>query len=263
MGFVLSKLFGFFVSPTNLALFCLSAGLVLGLSRFGRAARVLMVTGALVLVLFAVTPLPRLMAGVLEDRFPLPAVNDPRPVAGIVVLGGAIGETRGQTTFTRAASRMTEAVALALRYPDARLVFTGGSGALLAQEETTEAAAASRFFTALGIDPKRLVLEDQSRNTLENAVLTAKLIAPKPGERWLLITSALHMPRSVALFRKVGLDLEPWPVDFRTSGTLRDLISPGRAFSTNLTLADSAAREWVGLIVARLSGHSDSVLPER
>jgi uncharacterized SAM-binding protein YcdF (DUF218 family) len=260
MAFILSKLFGFFVSPTNLALVCLMAGLGLAALRFARLSRLLVVFAAVMLVICAATPVPRWVAGVLEERFPLPARSDPRPVAGIVVLGGAIGETRGQTTFTRAASRMTEAVALARLHPGARLVFTGGSGALLVQEETTEAAAARRFFIEMGLDPARLVLEDQSRNTQENAAFTARMIAPKPGERWLLVTSALHMPRSVGLFRGVGLDLEPWPVDYRTSG---QRLSPGRAWSTNLVLADDAAREWVGLLVARIGGRSTALLPAR
>jgi uncharacterized SAM-binding protein YcdF (DUF218 family) len=263
MAFILSKLLGFFVSPTNLALVCLAAGLGLGAFRFAKASRLCGGIGALILVICAVTPLPRLVAGVLEDRFPRPARSDPRPVTGIVVLGGAIGETRGQTTFTRAASRMTEAVALARLHPQAKLVFTGGSGALLAREETTEAAAARRFFIEMGIDPARLILEDQSRNTQENAALTARLIAPKSGERWLLVTSALHMPRSVALFRGVGLDLEPWPVDYRTSGQWREILSPGRAWSTNLVLADDAAREWAGLLAARAGGHAAEILPGR
>ncbi len=178
------------------------------------------------------------MAGVLEDRFPLPAVNDPRPVAGIVVLGARSAKRGGQTTFTRAASRMTEAVALALRYPDARLVFTGGSGALLAQEETTEAAAASRFFTALGIDPKRLVLEDQSRNNARKCGLDRKIDRPEARRA----LAAHHLGAAHAAFGG------PVPEGRARSRALAggfphlghvarpDLA--GAAFSTNLTLAD-------------------------
>lgn len=265
MFFYLSKLLGFFAAPTHLAICLMLLGLVLGWTRLARFSRLPLFAGLALLVLAAASPLPRLLARPLEDRFPGPATTDARPVAGIIVLGGAIGEARGQITFTRAAARMTEAVALARRYPEARIVFTGGSAALLGRGTTTEASVASRYFAQMGLAPDRILLEDRSRNTEENALFTAQLIQlrvpPKPGERWLLVTSALHMPRSMAIFRAAGLDPEPWPVGYRTAGTIQDFLSPGRAWSANLDLADEAAREWVGLIVYRLTGRTKTLLP--
>lgn len=261
MFFYLSKIIGFFASPTHLAICLMLAGAVLGFGRLARAGRGLGLAGLLLLVAVAATPLPRLLARPLEDRFPVPAMSDPRPVAGIIVLGGAIGESRGQMTFTGAAARMTEAVMLARRQPQARLVFTGGSGALLSRNAPSEASVAGRFFAEMGLAADRITLEDKSRNTDENARFTARLVAPKPGERWLLVTSALHMPRSMAVFRAAGLDLEPWPVDYRTSGQRRDFLSPGRIWATNLELADDAMREWVGLAAYRLAGKTQQLLP--
>ena len=78
-----------------------------------------------------------------------------------------------------------------------------------------EAHAAGRLFEALGIARERLVLEDKSRDTFENATLTARLVNPKPGERWLLVTSAWHMPRAMGCFRRAGVAVERWPVDYR------------------------------------------------
>ena len=154
----------------------------------------------------------------LEDRFPRP---DPPParVDGIVVLGGAVEqdltEARGIPALNGAAERMTEPVALMRRYPDARLVFTGGQGALL-HGGLTEADVARQLWTGMGVPPERMVFETASRNTHENAVLARALAKPRPGETWLLITSASHMPRSVGVFRQAGWTVVPWPVNYRT-----------------------------------------------
>ena len=105
---------------------------------------------------------------------------------------------------------MTEAAALARRYPNAKVLFTGGSVEIL-REPTVEADAAGMVLRDLGVGGDRLLLERKARNTAENAVLAKQLADPKPGERWLLVTSAWHMPRAMGLFRKVGFDVEPWP----------------------------------------------------
>ena len=125
----------------------------------------------------------------------------------------------------------------------------------------TEAEAARRLFVSAGIDPARLILEDKSRNTYENAVLLKPLLGQKPGENWLLVTSADHMPRSVGIFRQAGVAIVPYPVDYATSGTLRDVLHVNREFSQGLMRTDRAAREWVGLIAYWLAGHTGTPLP--
>ena len=77
----------------------------------------------------------------------------------------------------------------------------------------------------LGIPAERIELEDRSRNTVENAVFTRALVNPKPNERWLLVTSAAHMPRAIGTFRQAGFPIEAYPVDWRTSGMV-DLVIP-------------------------------------
>ena len=107
---------------------------------------------------------------------------------------------------------------------------------------------------------ERITLEDKSRDTLENARFTRELVQPRPGERWLLVTSAHHMPRSVGLFRSEGFSVEAYPVDYRTRGAI-DLL---RFFSTvgdGLRRTDTATREWVGLLVYRLTGRTAELFP--
>ena len=112
----------------------------------------------------------------------------------------------------------------------------------------------------LGVGEGRLLLEREARSTWENAVYAKALAQPKPGERWLLVTSAAHMPRAIAVFRKVGFAVEPWPVDYRTAGA-GDAWRPFDAPSEGLKRLETALREWIGLVAYRLTGRSDELFP--
>jgi uncharacterized SAM-binding protein YcdF (DUF218 family) len=209
--------------------------------------------------LIGASPLPKIALRSLEDRFPIAAIEG--RVDGIVVLGGAANIMRGQLAFNEAASRLVAAVGLALKHPESKLVFTGGDAGFFERGEETEAEAAAVLFGLAGIRPDRLVLEDRSRNTRENALFTRELVVPKPGERWLLVTSAFHMPRAIACFRALGLALEPYPVDFRTAGQATDYWRPFARFSEAMRMADLAAKEWIGIVGYRLAGYTDELLP--
>jgi uncharacterized SAM-binding protein YcdF (DUF218 family) len=261
MFFMLSKLFWFIAAPTNLCVVVLCTGMLLTFSRWQRAGRALILSGGLMLVLIAISPLPRAMVRPLEDRFAQVPITDSAKIDGIVVLGGAIGSGRGQVRFSEAASRMTYAAALAKKHPNAKLVFTGGSTNLIAAVTQTEADSAAQFFAEMGIESNRIILENKARNTYENGVLTARMVTPKPGERWILITSAYHMPRAIGVFRKAGLNLEAYPVDFNSSGTASDFIRPARRFAYSMNLADDTFKEWLGLVAYRLAGYTDTLLP--
>lgn len=259
MFFYISKLFWFAAAPANLFVALAVLGAMLLFTRWRRLGRALSVTAVVGLVFIGVSPLPQIMLRPIEDRFPI--VSDAGRIDGIVVLGGAVGLSRGQVAFNDAASRMTTAVALALAHPEARIVFTGGDAGFFDRGEETEAEAASKLFRLAGIAADRVVLEDQSRNTRENALFTRRLIAPKPGERWLLVTSAFHMPRAMGCFRAVGLDLEAYPVDFRTDGDARDYWRPSGHFAESMRAADLAAKEWIGLLAYWAAGYTDALLP--
>lgn len=261
MFFYLSKIFWFFIQPLNLAIFLLLAGLLAAL--VGR--RRLAVTGSalafFILALSAWTSLGAMMLTPLEQRFPRPPL--PAKVDGIVVLGGgfegAINLARGGYELNAGGDRMVEAAVLARRFPEAKVVVSGGNGELFLDGEG-DATTAPRLLGALGVAPERLILESKSRNTYENAVFTKALVTPKPGETWLLVTSAFHMPRAKALFDKAGLPTVPWPVDYRTSGKegiglFRD--NPADSLQATTT----ATREWIGLVAYWLSGRIDRPLP--
>ena len=262
MFFVLSKVLWIAAAPTNVMIALALAGAAAALAgrRWGRR---LCFAAVLALLLCGCLPVGRLLLRGLEDRFPQAALDGLPPPAGIVVLGGAIdqvvGAARGQVALGAAAARLTEGAALARRFPGAELVYTGGSNALVSQIGG-EAEDARRLWVDLGVDPARIRVEDRSRNTEENARFTRALVAPAPGQRWLLVTSAYHMPRSVGLFRAAGFDVVPVPVDYRSTDGWRDWL-PTADLAAGLVALDVATREWIGLVAYRASGRISALFP--
>jgi uncharacterized SAM-binding protein YcdF (DUF218 family) len=262
MFFTASKIFWFVAEPVSLAIVVGVLGILLGFTRFARAGRAVMAGAIIVLAAGLLTPLGAVLLRPLEERFPPPPADIPAP-AGIIVLGGAVdtekSEARGQIYFRPDAARMTAGVELARRYPSARLVFTGGSGGVLG-EGPAEAIGARKLWLSLGVPEERMMFEAKSRNTWENALFTRDLVKPKPGETWLLVTSAWHMARSVGIFQHLGFDVIPYPVAYRTFGDARDFLRPTRVFDKVIML-DYGVREWVGLLAYRLAGKTDALFP--
>src|SRR5215469_16366114 len=205
--FILSKTAGIAVLPANF---------LLGLGLLGA---LLLVSIALLLIC-AFSPLGNLLLYPLESRFPPWNASAGTP-DGIIVLGGPIdpdvSAAHGMPVIRSAADRILAGAALARKYPNARIILTGGSANLIFKG-AREADYTAMVFDSLGIEKSRLIVERNARNTFENAEFSKALAAPKPGERWLLVTSAAHMPRSMGLFRKIGFAVEPYLVDWRTGG---------------------------------------------
>jgi uncharacterized SAM-binding protein YcdF (DUF218 family) len=262
MFFFLAKVLGFFALPSNIFVSLGVIGMLLMATRFARAGRRLAVAALILLALFGLSPLGNAIILPLEERFPPWDAARGAP-AGIISLGGAldtvVSPARGEVALNEAAERMTSIAELARRYPDARVVFSGGSGRLV-YDGVSEAELAARLFASFGIAKERITLEDKSRDTTENAVFTKELVKPKPGERWLLVTSAHHMPRSVGVFRAAGFPVEAFPVDYRTRGAV-DLLRPFSNVGDGLRRTDTAMREWVGLLIYRLVGRTDALFP--
>ncbi len=260
MFFVASKIFWLLASPLHLLLILLLAGLAS--SPRWRPGRALALMAAVALALIVFSPASALLIRPLEDRFPRQSENMPPP-KGIIVLGGAADEqitrARDQVTLNEAATRMTEGAALARLYPQALLVFSGGSSALI-DNSAREAAVARRLWRELGVPESRMLFEDRSRNTYENAVFTKRLVNPQKGEKWLLVTSAYHMPRAIGVFRASGMEPQAFPVDYRTTGDARDLRPPGDGARAMIDF-EGAAREWIGLLAYRLTGRIKVLFP--
>jgi uncharacterized SAM-binding protein YcdF (DUF218 family) len=262
MFFTLAKTVGFFSAPSNVLITLALIGVVLMATRFARAGRRVAVFAVIVLAVVGWSPLGNAIILPLEERFPPWDASRGVPT-GIICLGGAldtvVSPVRGEVAVNEAAERMTAMAELARRFPNARIVFSGGSGRLL-YDGATESELAERLFVSFGIEKSRITLEDKSRDTSENARLTRDIVQPKPNERWLLVTSAYHMPRAVALFREAGFSVEAFPVDYRTRGAA-DMLRPFSTLGEGLRRTDTAVREWAGLIVYWITGRTSELLP--
>jgi uncharacterized SAM-binding protein YcdF (DUF218 family) len=260
--FVLSKTLGIMLLPANFLIGIGVVGAILLATRFRSLGRKLMIVSVVLLAIVGFSPLGNFLLYPLESRFPPwdPARGAPD---GIIVLGGSVDPdlslAHGTAVIRNAADRIVAAAALARKYPNARIVFSGGSANLISND-AKEGDYAVDILESLGIERSRLILERLSRNTLENAEFSKAMVAPKPGERWLLLTSGYHMPRSVGLFRKAGFTVEPYPVDWRVGGG-RNLFSFNNIVLDGLSRTDLAIREWIGLIAYRATGKIDELLP--
>lgn len=257
MFFIISKIGWLLIQPLGLLAIALAILFLLALRRGASFSAVLAGAGLLGLLAASQTNAGRLLLQPLENRYQrpetMPASDE---VAGIIVLGGGfdgfVTVARGGFELGDSGDRFVEAVRLAGLYPQAPVVVSGGEAALIGHAEG-DASIAPRFFTALGVNAARLILEDRSMNTYENAVYTKAVLPPNTKGRWLLVTSAYHMPRSVGAFRKQGVPIIPWPVDYRTSG--RETLALGRNNpAAAMGELSDALREWLGLVVYRATG---------
>lgn len=260
MFFFLSKLTWFFIQPIGLvllALLLISAALISGRHRLAR--RLAIVTTLAVLAV-CLLPVGDLLMRPLEDRFSKVDVL-PAEVDGIIILGGAeqgrLSGLRGEPVLSDNSERLFAAIDLARRYPGAKLVFSGG----LADLESGIPPQSDVFRDVMrmaGVPDARLVLEDQARNTDENVGLMKQLVQPQPGQHWILVTSAYHMPRSMGLFQKAGWPVAPWPVDYRG---LPPTVVPRIDLVDQVSVLTVAAREWVGLAAYWATGRIDELFP--
>ncbi len=223
---------------------------LLVLKRWRKPAVAMLWTGVVVLGLLGFQAIPDALLRPLENRYPVPAAGVINRHVGIIVLGGATNHpdsfvVHGQVPLGEAAERMTVPVGLLRQHPKMELVFSGGEGRLLATG-VTESELARTFYQEQGVDMTQVKLEDGSRNTRENAQQVAKLLGDRCKSPWLLVTSAWHMPRSMAEFEAVGCNVTAYPVDFRTGDTTS--LSEYSMAHSRLRW-QVALHEWLGLLV--------------
>jgi uncharacterized SAM-binding protein YcdF (DUF218 family) len=259
--FVLSKTLGVLLLPTN---FLIGMGLLGAiLLRTRLPGRKLLVASVVLLAICGFSPLGNLLLYPLESRFPPWDAAAGAP-DGIIVLGGPIDPelslAHDTAVFRGSVDRLIAAAELAHRYPRARIIYSGGNANLIFDDSAKETDYARTVFEGLGISAERLQMEGRSRNTEENAEFSKTLAAPKSGERWLLVTSAYHMPRSVGVFRKAGFAMEPYPVDWKVGGR-SDLLAFSIYSIEGLGRVEVAMREWIGLAAYRISGKTDELFP--
>jgi len=259
--FLASKIIWALISPDSLIVILGLFAWIAAILKWQRISRSLLASCALLLLLIGFFPVGEWLIAPLENRFTTNAAL-PSGVDGIVVLGGALSPRLSniwqQPEVNGGADRLTNFLYLARLYPNAQLVFTGGSGAVTGQE-FKEAEMARLLFDQLGLAERAIIYESESRNTSENARNSKQLVAPKNGENWILITSAFHMPRSIGVFCQEQWIVQPYPVDHYSQKG--NLLRINFSFSENLSVLKTAVREWIGLVAYRISGRTDRLLP--
>lgn len=258
-----SKLVWALISPDSLLLILWLGGFAALLVGATRYAKVLLGLASAFALIVALLPMGDWLLSPLESRFP-PIERLPENVDGIIVLGGSLNtltsESWQQFQTNDAAERLWAFTSLARQFPDAQLLFSGGSGVLTGQG-SKEADYLPALFKEAGLSERALTLEAQSRNTYENVVLSKALVAPQPGQRWILITSAAHMPRAVGIFCAQQWPVLPYPVDYRS-----DPQRLGRVefrFAEHLQDLRDASHEWVGLLAYFITGKTARLLPSQ
>lgn len=262
MFYFVSKIVWFFLTPSNALVTLVLLGLFLMRTKRAALGGRLAAVGGVGLLVAGISPLGNALILPLEERFPTYS-DTGEPIAGFVVLGGTydteVTNERGQLALNETGERIVALGDLARRFPAARIIYAGG-GSEFTPDTTPEAMLVQNTIAAVGVDPARIAYDRQSLNTYQNAVYAKKIARPQAGERWLVVTSAFHMPRTMGVFRKAGFEVIPFPVDFRTAGD-QALLRPFAFVGEGLRRTDIATKEWVGLLSYYLSGKSDEVLP--
>jgi uncharacterized SAM-binding protein YcdF (DUF218 family) len=251
-----ASIVGFFSVPSNVIALLALCGLVsVALWRPRRATLVGVGLGAFGMAAFL--PIGTMLLTPLEQRFP-ERTYPQQAIDGIIVLGGSYdSRVHGylNTIFIDDATGPVAAIVdLARRYPRAQIIFSGGTDP--SSSGPSEAAIGKKIFTSYGIAADRILIEERSLTTEENARFTAELVHPTPQSRWLLVTFAYHMPRAMATFRRAGFNVLAFPVGWRTRWW-EGIWLPAKTAAENLRRIDVAAHEWLGLIGYRLMGYSN------
>ncbi len=262
MFFIMSKVFWFAITPFNIILLLLLVGCLL-LFKKPKTGKKLIGTGLVLVFMFGLEFIPGFMMGSLENR--IPAGDIPDKIDGIIVLAGAVDMEASRfelIELNEQADRIVVGIILSKKHPEATLIVTGGSGNLKQDQKFNEADYLKRLSLLLGIDKEKILIERNSRNTHEHAVEMAKLL-PQNGH-WVLITSAFHMPRSFGCFKNRGLNVIPYPVDYKTKSAIFSNLSLTSFLPTlgNISVFSIALHEWLGLLIYRLTGFTDSILPK-
>jgi len=258
--FYASKIVWMLLQPEAVLLYLLALALLLLIWQRQRWAQWLLSAVLGGLLVLAVLPIGSWMWGPLEQRF---AANPPLParVDGIIVLGGfldpVLSDFWQQAEVHDSVERGLAFAALARQYPEAKLVMSGGSAALVL-DDLREADYTPLMLDTLQVDASRVLLERESRNTSENASYSKQLAQPQPGETWVLVTSASHMPRAVGVFCRQGWPVLPWPVDHQWSPVANSL---GFSLIGNWLTLNAVLHEWLGLLAYHLTDRTDTLFP--
>lgn len=262
--FVFSKIVGIIIEPASLLLLLTVIALLLRRSTYRavrRFARGLLILLGVCLFLLLVLPVGQWALAPLENRYAGTVLPD--KVDGILLLTGdeapGLSADRNLPVAGAATARYIHLARLAKAYPQARLVVVGDTRPFSPSGKLETKDIAKEILATIGVDLSRVTYETHSLNTRQNAIEAQKLVNPRPGEKWVVVTMAPHLPRAMLCFKAVGWDVIPSASDYYTNG--RYLMEPYLHFTRNLYLLTIAAHEYYGLVSYRLLGWTKQIWP--
>lgn len=251
--FVLSKTLGVLVQPLPLILIlsCI-VSLFIGKKLI---EKIILIAPIFLLWLLSSFQISNFLINYLENEYPPIEIKDLGFHKVTVVLGGSINNLTkytNQIELNSSAERLFSALNLYNNKKTEIILFTGGSGALF-YNSLTESDLAKKFFFELGVNPNNLVFENESRNTKENAKFTKEILDKnKLNQKVILITSAFHMGRSVEIFKKYGIEVTPFPCDFRAIHPNVPIYHKWVPNTSALENSSIAIKEYIGRIIYKL-----------
>ncbi|MCX7999084.1 MAG: YdcF family protein, partial [Leptospiraceae bacterium] len=252
MFFFFSKILTIFFFPLPLIILL---GIVFTFFVQGWKNKALSFTPIALLCFFSSFPVSQKLIFDLENEYPPVSIESLPETDVIVVLGGMINPLSyyEKAELLSSADRLTDAAILWKKKKADFIIFSGGSG-ILFQEDATESKHAKKILISLGIPKEKIILESKSRNTFENAIYVSKILEQRKWKKVLLITSAFHMKRALGCFQKLGIDVIPYPTDYRTLQRVWnwDTFLPSIGALETSTIA---IKEWLGILAYQWSGY--------
>jgi uncharacterized SAM-binding protein YcdF (DUF218 family) len=257
MDQVVFKFFGWLITIDRILMILLLLGFAALYTSWWKAGRRVIFTTVAITFVTIVVPTGFQLMSFLENRFP-EITEIPSDAKGIILLGGSFdlrtSAALGRPSYNMAGGRIIDFMGLINKYPHLPILFTGAGA--VANPKANESAIMKDVLVSFGVDLNRVTFEDRSKSTIENAKLSYDLIKPKAEDKWVLVTSAFHMPRSVALFRAAGWNVIPCPVDYHLQKDI-SWFSPNFDLSTGLLMWSHGIREIGGMSTNYLAGRTE------
>lgn len=259
MFIVLSKFLPLLVYPLGLGILLLLISAFL--SRKKKTGKTLVVFAILLLWIFSTTPVATTLARSLERQYSYP--EEIPQADAIIVLGGGTEPAITPREFVEVNSAGDRVIAAAHLYRDGKapiLILSGGNIGWMSSNSSTPAEQMAELLTFMDVPSSALILDNTSQNTYENAVNVKEIIEENGFSTVLLVTSAMHMPRSVMLFEQQGISVIPVPVDYSVventiaEQSLLDKLYGFMPNVGNLAMTTNVLKEYIGIWTYSIKG---------
>ncbi len=257
--FYFSKKLWLYFNPVNILLYLLFIGIIFNFTK----KKLYKIVNIIILILFILVILPtgKYFIWKLEGSYSIPRTFS-EDVDGILILGGGMNEfltyQYDQINLNDNVDRLTESIYLMKKFPNAKVIFSGGVGTF-SKSKLSGADVAKMFYKRMGINIENIIFEDKSRNTYENFLFSKKFIDINENKNWLLVTSASHMRRAMNVAEKLNLNFKAYPVDFKLRKEFKTNEWYTPKYPSNIKYFHLATHELVGLIVYYLTGKSNKI----